>query len=646
MKKAINYLLVLALGASVPAFVACSPEDHDTPAASISSEELVEGIAYSVTADPNDPNVIYLKSLVKGATPCWETPNGRSQQPELTMTLPFAGEYTVKFGVTTQAGLVWGEPYVFTIESNKFEELSDAIWTDLAGGVDEDGNGNPKTWVPMDRAYLPYKGTAPVGYMSPDDLLNDGSGVTDITLDNWNFNWDPGFQSWLIPADDPYMSSEMTLSLDASKGCVAEIKRVDSNGATTVTGGFNLNVSNPKSPLLTFNDCEMLHAAWGDGVCSNYSQDLNILTVNPYVLQIATMRTNSEGAWWIVWNFVAKDVRDGLVQIPSQGPDLVETKPVKEPEYDDLAKELFTISGDDASYLASKTTFLLNEEVPYDLLWWNGANGAWEWVGGYGSSWAPAYGAIEDFALTLENNGKATLENAEGGDAANFTIEGNNIVFDKEITLLTSGNVAITGKEFKVMMCNADNNEVVFGVPVEKDANGDVNKYLCANMTIKPLSGGQSGPMVIPVNNANIKANDLLYLNDNKYMRVMLYNPWAGKDDSMFAIDPSKLKLKKGQTVKVRFTVEGVDWTSTPKAVICAQNANTYGWDAAAYSGSPFVRDLNTTGETELTFTNETGATYNFYGNDAIEISVDMDGTCSSNDLTDVNVTITSFTIE
>ncbi|MDE6170671.1 MAG: hypothetical protein K2F68_05885, partial [Duncaniella sp.] len=173
-----------------------------------------------------------------------------------------------------------------------------------------------------------------------------------------------------------------------------------------------------------------------------------------------------------------------------------------------------------------------------------------------------------------------------------------------------------------------------------------VNKYLCANMTIKPLSGGQSGPMVIPVNNANIKANDLLYLNNNKYMRVMLYNPWAGKDDSMFAIDPSKLKLKKGQTVKVRFTVEGVDWTSTPKAVICAQDANTYGWDAAAYSGSPFVRDLNTTGETELTFTNETGATYNFYGNDAIEISVDMDGTCSSNDLTDVNVTITSFTIE
>lgn len=106
------------------------------------------------------------------------------------------------------------------------------------------------------------------------------------------------------------------------------------------------------------------------------------------------------------------------------------------------------------------------------------------------------------------------------------------------------------------------------------------------------------------------------------------------------------LKLKKNQTITVKFTITGIDWTSTPKAVICAQNANTYGWDAAAYSASPFVKDLNTSGETELTFTNETGSTYNFYGNDAIEISIDMDGTASSTDLTNAVVNITSVTIE
>lgn len=646
MKKAINLFVALALGASVPAFVACSPEDKDTPAPSISSDELVKDVAYSVEADKNDPNVIHLKSLVKGATPCWETPQGRSQASEITMTLPFAGEYTVRFGVTTGAGLVWGEPYTFTLETNKFEALSDAIWTDLAGGVDENGVGNPKTWVPMDRAYLPYKGTAVVGYMSPDDVLNDGSNISDITLDNWNFNWDPGFQDWLIPATDPYMDSEMTLSLDAAKGCVAEIKRVDANGVTTVTGGFNLNTADSKRPVISFNDCEMLHAAWGDNVCANYSQDLKILTVNPYVLQIATMRTNDEGPWWIVWNFVAKDVRDGKVEIPAEGPEFVETKPVVEPEYDDLATELFTISGDDASYVATKTTLLLDEETPYDLIWWNGANGEWEWIGGYGSSWAPVYGGAGDFALTLNKSGKAELESAEGGDAAGFTISGNKIIFDKEITLLSTGNVAIKGTEFTVMKCSADDNEVVFGIPVEKDATGAWNKYLCAKMTIKPISGGQSGPLVLAVNNANIPANDLFYVNADKYIRVMLYNPWSGKDDSAFAIDPTKLKLKKGQTIKVRFTISGIEWTSTPKAVLCAQNANAYGWDAAAYAASPFVTDLNTAGETELTFTNETGSTYNFYGNDAIEISIDLDGTATSNDISGASVNITSVTIE
>lgn len=650
MKKSIKYIASLALGVSATALVGCSADDYSLASPSVSPEELVEGIAFSVTPDANDPNTIYLKSLMKGVTPCWETPSGRSQNEVVKLELPFSGEYTVKFGVTTGAGLVWGEPYTFTLAQNNFEMLSDEIWTNLAGGVDENGNGNPKVWVPMDKTYLPYKGSAPVGYMNPDDVMNDGSNVTDITLGNWNFNWDPGFQSWLIPAEDPYMNSEMTLSLDPVKGCVAQIKRVDSNGETDVTGIFNLNVSDRTRPTISFSDCEMLHAAWGDGVCSNYSKDLNILEVNPYVLQIATMRTNSEGAWWIVWNFVAKDVRDGIVSIPSDAPDLLEKTPVKLPEYENLAKDLFTISGDEASYVATQTTFLLDEETPYDFIWWNGATAAWEWVNGYGSTWAPAYENAGDFALTLNENGKVSLESAEGAASTTFTIEGNKIVFADEINLLSTGNISIKAKEFTVMKCSADNNEVVFGIPVEKDANGDDNKFLCAKMTIKPIGGGQTGPIVIPVDNSKLNC----YVEAKDHYRIELYNPWGDKE---WPIDVSTIKLKKNQTMKLTFRLNGVTWKSgvQPKALF-ANNIDALGFSWPS-NGSGFDVDsafaVNTAGETTISLTNTTDSTVKFDGSSCITVCIQVKDLVESPldengiiDASAITAEVTSLTIE
>lgn len=76
----------------------CTPDDHELSAPVVSSDELVEGIAFSVTPDASDPNTIHLKSLVKGATPVWKTPtafrrtlNSTSSSPSpVTMSLPSA----------------------------------------------------------------------------------------------------------------------------------------------------------------------------------------------------------------------------------------------------------------------------------------------------------------------------------------------------------------------------------------------------------------------------------------------------------------------------------------------------------------------------------------------------------------------------
>jgi hypothetical protein len=603
---------------------ACSPDSYDLATPQYSADDLVEGIAYTVTPDANNPNIIHLTSLVKGCTPLWDTPQGRSQSEDWTIDLPFAGQYEVTFGVMTRGGNVYGAPYTFTVGQNDFSMLSDDIWTNLAGGVDENGKGNPKKWVPCNMNYGIGRCSGPVMYMSPTDVKNDGSNISDLQFgsDNWTPNWDPGFLSWLIPADDPYMGSYMTLGLDATKGCTAEISRVTASGTTVSNGKFSLNISDPKHPTITFSGCSMLHAAWGDAVCDNYTVDVKIIECTPYLLQFATMRTNDEGPWWIVWNFVSEEVKNDPSIIPSDKPSMLEPKEVEEPTYDNLAEKLFTISGSDATYISTKTTYLLNEDKPYDFMWWNGASGKWEWIEGYNSSWAPAYSNVDDFSLVLEkSNGtyKAELSSASGDAEATFTISGNKIVFDKEITLLEAGDHVIKGKEFTVMRISPDDSEVVLGVPDGKDASGAVNRYLCANMTIKAVGGGQTGPTEIKVDNSKLNC----YIEANDHYRIELYNPWGDKD---WPIDISKVKLKKNQTLTIKFKLSGVTWKAdaTPK-VLLAHNIDALGFTWPSNGGGFDVAsavDLNKNGETTVTLTNTTGSTVTFSGSSCVTLCI------------------------
>ena len=50
-----------------------------------------------------------------------------------------------------------------------------------------------------------------------------------------------------------------------------------------------------------------------------------MIELTPYIMQLATMRTNSEGSWWIIWNFAAADVQSGAVTIPTTDPGYLTT---------------------------------------------------------------------------------------------------------------------------------------------------------------------------------------------------------------------------------------------------------------------------------------------------------------------------------
>lgn len=631
---------------------ACMPEEHSLGEVTYVSDDLVHDIAYKVTVDGN---TVTLQSLIDGAVALWETPQGRSQSSTMTIKLPFAGSYSVTFGLLTDAGPVYGAPYEFNVTENDFSMLSDEIWTNLAGGVE-----SSRKWVPMNGAYGIGRCTGPLMYMSPTDVKNDGSGLTEVLFgsDNWTANWDPGFQDWLIPASDPYMDSYMTFGLSATNGCTAEVFRNDADGGTLMNGKFVLNVSNPKQPLLTFDGCYSLHNAGFDSVCDNYNTNLHILECTPYLLQIATMRTNSEGPWWLVWNFISAEAAADPSILPKEESGLLTTNPVVEPSYDDLATELFKIAGSSAYYQATSTTYLMNGDAPYDWMWWNAAAGSWESNGfdsadDYSKTWAPAFTGADDFEMVLSTTStEGTFACDVAGVSTTFTISGNKLVFADEVTLLSASNdyttVEIKGTEFTVMKVSADDAAVVLGVPAGTDETGTVNKYLCANLTIKPISV-DNGPIVVKFDATNLKP---YFETNNKahQFRFDMFNPWATDNN---IVEASQLKLKKNQKLIVKFKASGILWkegVTTTKLVFCDNHqVNVWGADAFAHESAMEV----STASTEFTFeyVNTSGATLSFDNSCAsvcLETTDKIDGPLDEEgayDATQVTFELTSLEI-
>lgn len=637
---------------------ACSPDEHELGAKTYVSDDLVEGIAYTVTPDANDPNTIHLTSLIKNATPLWVTPSGPSQKATLDLALPFAGEYSVTFGASTPAGPVYGEPYTFKVETNNFAMLEDPIWSNLAGGV-----GKSRKWIPIGKSYGIGRCSGPVMYMSPDDVKNDGSGSTDLMFGsaNWAPNWDPGIQSWLIPADDPYFQSYITLGLDAVKGCTVELHRVAASGTTDATGTFNLNVSDLKRPVISFyGGTYSLHNEGFDNVCANYTNDIKIIECTPYLLQLATMRTNSEGPWWLVWNFISEEAYNDPSIIPTEDPGLIQPAEVQLPVIDDLATKLFTTDINGVTYVGNEARFLINDEEPYDWTWWNGGSAAWESVvkGAYGSSWAPLAGdEIADYELVLSRTADGYKWD-DGTNAGKLAIEDGKLKFMDadgnpfEVGILTATGdqrtVEVKGSEFTVLACDVTSS-FQMGVPATTNAKGVVDSYLCANFNYKPVTTGPTGPTEIKVDNSKVQ---VIFGDGNaERLRLQFYNPWGG--DVEWPIDITKVKLKKNQTLKIQYKVlGGITWNegAAPKTVIMDNNiGNT--WEDACYDLAHAVPFDTAAGAVQtVSVTNTTGATVTYDGSSCICVGIQNKGLATvattEDGQPDVQIEVISMTIE
>ena len=660
----LNQSIYSLLAGLVLMFSACTPDEYDMGNKTYVSDDLAEGIAYTVTIEGNQ---VHLKSNITGCTPLWVTPQGRSQESELSIELPFAGTYEVTFGAETPGGVVYGEPFSFNLAQNDFSLLSDEKWFLLADKNFKSGDALPdaetlaqgisKKWYPCDGNYGIGQCTGPVMYLTPYDPDGDGAGFTeeekenlvykDITFGtgNWKPNWDRGFASWLIPENDPYMDSYMTFSMDAANGCVATMYRGEAGlkGASTgtnMTGKFNMDLTDKAKSTITFADCYSMHNIGLDELCSNYTQDIQIIELTPYMLQLVTKRTNSEGNWYIVWNFVSEEViKTNGECIPKEESGLIDKAAPVLPTFDNLLTDLFTTEINGVTYVGNQMTFNLDTEVPYDWLWWNGSPNVQKWesvTGGvYNNSWAPAAGdEAADFELILSKASDGTYNYESGEISGKVTIADGVMTFDKEITMLTASSdqrtVVVKGQVFTVLGIEAGE-RLVIGVPESVDENGEVNSYLVTNLLYKKISTGPVGPTVVGIDKSLFGQEGITWI-ENGCIRIAFHH--YGEGGKGLFKDVASVKLKKNQVISITFKLSsGITWTKTPKCALIDNNIKQ-SWEPTCFDLDDAVAVDTTGGETTVTLANTTGATVTFVPT-CLDLSIQYDGYGTADVLTD-----------
>lgn len=395
---------IIALASACMALTACSPDEYDLGSTGYTSDDLVEGIAYTITHDEQNPNIVYLKSeLPASYTPLWNHPQGRSQAGAVTLKMPFPGTYDVRYGIETRGGVVYGPTTQFTIQDFCAEFVSDEQWINLSGGV-----GNSKKWIPDNGKY---------GFASGEMTFGDPSQPQEFN--NWTPNWDPG-------AGFTEMDFSSFMIFDLQGG--AHVKVFD--GTTTWNGSYMLNTT---EHTITFTDAVLLHAPGWDNRTSDWQKNLQFFELDANHMRIGILRekaTSGEDPWWIIWNFVSEDYANSFEYV----------EPIVYP----------TLAADWRDWFEQKTnqevTYLLSEEKPFD---WCKTDGTNKNVSLYTAS---PY--LEDFSLTLHSGQKTYACTAPGGTS----VTGTYTLSDDGIFTFSNGLPAFSlDKDGAVMFQAADN---------------------------------------------------------------------------------------------------------------------------------------------------------------------------------------------
>lgn len=303
----LKHLYLLLAGMMVMLFSACSADDHDLPAPDVTADDLAEGISFSVAHDADNPNIIYLKSLLPSSYQVvWEHPMGRTQAAECTLHMPFDGNYEVKFGVNTRGGYIWSNPVAFTIEDFCADFVAGEAWEFLAGGA-----GNSKTWVPDNGNYGMKQGF--YSCFEPSAVHADM-----VKKEGTDGNWYPDGKIWWEPANgdlDGFIEAdligEMTFSLQGKAG--VSVKFENGISPAVQEGIFNFDTD---GYTMSIDGAQLLHPLWAHDKSEDWSKGLQVLVLTKDQLMIGNYRSEAlsgEGRCIYCWNFVSKEYADSYV---------------------------------------------------------------------------------------------------------------------------------------------------------------------------------------------------------------------------------------------------------------------------------------------------------------------------------------------
>ena len=469
MTKAFKNLSRIALFGAVAFSVASCADEYSMPAPNINPAELVEGVAFTVEHDSENPNIIHLKSLMPAQyNVAWITPQGRHNTSEVTLQIPFDGEYEVQLGVDTRGGYVWSNPYSFTVEDFCADFVSHYLWTRISGGVGqsktwqldlgvlEDGSVKTTFWksphyfftntYTWDNLHSPIENENVYANYKDDGKWESGKAIT--PSEDWKWEADYASNSWMC-GDGPRNFGYITFDLIGG----ANVTVTDADGNLMGKGTYMLDTDNH---TITFSDVYPLEAS----DARTHERFLQLLYLSDTAMQLMAP---SEG---VSLNYVTKDYFENYTE------DKGEVEPVlPEGWMNDVSQTVIT-----------SVKWVLSDKNPIDwatldgslMNGWNNPSEYPDWLG------TPDPASYADFSMTLDSkDNSAVFHYPDGSEVAcNYSLDEKGIyTFSESIP-----GFAVVGWAW----FNVDANNGLRITSIEKDLMGNVSgMWLGARSTEK-----------------------------------------------------------------------------------------------------------------------------------------------------------------
>jgi len=294
-------ILFLLLLAPVLFFTACQDDDHEL-GGMLDKSEIHFKVVQDYEADPGG-NTVILINETPGTISMWDYGTGKSNREIDTVHFAFQGDYVINFSALTAGGIVEMDPTTVHVTEDNLSYVNDPLWTNLTGGP-----GNEKMWI------LDYGGhgifDGPVYYYEPLTTWEDFQAGTA------KLGWAPAYadNTWLIPEADK--ASTMTFSLKG--GPILTTHKISEGVDEKGTFSFDA-----KTHTLSTTDATILRSPSFIANATNWNNKLVVLSLTENALQVGVRRTNSEGDYLYVWNFISKEYADNYVlEAPvATGPD-------------------------------------------------------------------------------------------------------------------------------------------------------------------------------------------------------------------------------------------------------------------------------------------------------------------------------------